>query len=377
MFSETRWDRLIAILKTKFLLLARNPGSFIIITIIIGAFAYVLGLGQQGQMPIAVYSSLEKQSTDRVMESLEQLSTYRFSLVDEQTAVQKVEDGDVEVAVSLFEDGFELFVSANFLDAPLLQNELNTIYSQLRQKEQILDKYPEEEREKVATIFNEATENPSFSINYSNLSNDQPFIWDSKLHSLFGFSLFMVIYTLAIGIYHIVTERRNLIWDRLTVASIKKSEVYIANLLYCFIVGYVQVAMILCIFRFVIGIDFYGGFWKTLILIIPYLLCMIAIMIFIASIANTPGKYNAFITLIAVPCAMLGGAYWPLEIVSSDMLLALSYISPIRYGMELLNGATLYGQSIVELLQPAGILLFMTILFMGLGINIMEKRSHV
>ena len=174
-----------------------------------------------------------------------------------------------------------------------------------------------EEREKVATVVNDAIENPKFEINYSNLSNDKQFIWDSKLHSLFGFTLFMVIYTVSIGIYHIVTERRNRIWDRLTVASIKKSEVYIANLLYSFIVGYAQVVIILSIFYFVIGVDFYGSFIKTLILIIPYLLCIIAISIFIASIANTPGKYNAYVTVVAVPFAMLGGAYWPLEIVSS------------------------------------------------------------
>lgn len=368
---------MIAILKTKFLLLARNPASFIIISIIIGVFAYVLGLGQQSKLPIAVFSSLEQETTDQVMETLHQLKKYHFSLVDEETAIQQVENGDVEVALSLLENGFDLVVSADFLDAPLLQNELNTIYGDLLQKEQIIKIYPEEDRQKVATILDKANEQPSFTINYSNLSNDDQFIWDPKLHTLFGLTLFMVIYTISIGIFHIVTERKERIWDRLTVASITKSEVYIANLLYSFIVGYIQVALILCIFNFVIGVDFYGSFIKTLILIIPYLLCIIAISIFIASIANTPGQYNAYITLIAVPFAMLGGAYWPLEIVSSDFLLALSYISPIRYAMEILSGATIYGQSMIELLQPIGILLFMTVLFMGIGINIMEKRSHV
>ena len=129
------------------------------------------------------------------MESLEQLSNYSFSLVDEQTAIGQVEDGEVEVAVSLFENGFDVIVSADFLDAPLLQNELNTIYGELNQKHHITESYSLEEREKVATVINDAIENPSFVINYSNFSNDNPFLWDSKLHSLFGFSLFMVIYT--------------------------------------------------------------------------------------------------------------------------------------------------------------------------------------
>ena len=77
---------MIDILKTKFLLLARKPASFIIITIIIGAFAYVLGLGQQSKLPIAVYSSLEEQSYKSCNRTIRQLH-YSFSLVDEQTAI--------------------------------------------------------------------------------------------------------------------------------------------------------------------------------------------------------------------------------------------------------------------------------------------------
>jgi len=78
---------------------------------------------------------------------------------------------------------------------------------------------------------------------------------------------------------------------------------------------------------------------------------------------------------IAVPFAMLGGAYWPLEIVSSKVILALSYISPIKYGLEILKGVTINASPYVELLQPLSLLLFMTVVFMGIGISVLEKKS--
>lgn len=55
------------ILKTKFILLKREPVSFIVITVIICLFAYILGLGQQSKLPIAVYSSLDEKLTETLL----------------------------------------------------------------------------------------------------------------------------------------------------------------------------------------------------------------------------------------------------------------------------------------------------------------------
>ncbi|TSI03382.1 ABC transporter permease [Lysinibacillus sp. BW-2-10] len=366
---------MINILKTKFVLLARNPASFIIITVIICLFAYILGLGQQAKFPIAVFTDLEDQQTQFFMKELGKMPNKSFELFEEREAIEKVRNGDREVAIHLKEDGFDLVIAPDYMDAPLLQHEVSTIYSKVSQKQAIIQAYPVDKQNEISAVIDEAVANPSFHINYSNFSNDGAFIWDAKLHSLFGFTLFMVIYTVANGVNHIVMERRSHIWDRLIVSSIRKSEIYIANLVYSFILGYIQIAIVLAIFYFGLSVDFYGGFYQSLVIVIPYVLCIVALSIFIASIATTPGKFNAFIVVLAVPFAMLGGAYWPLEIVTSETILALSYISPITYGMDLLYGVTLNGSSLTDLIRPLGMLLFMTVVFMGIGINVMEKKE--
>jgi len=86
-------------------------------------------------------------------------------------------------------------------------------------------------------------------------------------------------------------------------------------------------------------------------------------------------QFQALISLLAVSMAMIGGAYWPLEIVSSNVLLALAKIVPLTYGMELLKGAAVYGRSITELLYPMSILFFMGVVFMGIGINLVERKN--
>ncbi|MDN4493287.1 ABC transporter permease [Ureibacillus aquaedulcis] len=366
---------MIHIFKTKLLLLSRQPASFIIITVIICAFAYVLGLGSQSKLQIGVYSDLDDEKTKAYMAEFERIPQTEYILFSEEKAISLVEEGEFEVAVHLMLDGFELITSPDFMDAPLISNELTTIYSRLTQEEAILSAAPINKHDEVEKIIGEAAVHPSFHINYSSFTNDEEFVWDSKLHSLFGFSLFMVIYTVANGVYPIIMDRRMRIWDRLTISAIGKTEIYMANILYSFLMGYLQIVLVLSIFHFGVGVDFYGGFYYSLLLVIPYLICIVSLSIFIASVASTPGKFNAIIYGMAVPFAMLGGAYWPLEIVNSDVILALSNISPITYGLELLNGATINNSPFGDLIQPLGVLLFMSVVLMGVGINLMERRE--
>ncbi|SOC36258.1 ABC transporter permease [Ureibacillus acetophenoni] len=363
------------ILKTKFLLLARQPASFIVITIVICIFAFVLGLGQQAKIPIAVYSDIEENLTNNIVERLNELPRTQFTIYEEEEALSKVENGDVNVTIHLKESGFDLIIAPDYMEAPILQNQLTTIYGEIMQKDAILNTFPVNMHSEVMLALDEAKQSPSFQIQYSNFSNDESFIWDSQLQSLFGFTLYMVIYTVSNGVFNIVLERRFNIWDRLTISSISKTKIYLANLMYCFLLGYIQVALVLSIFHFGVGVNFYGGYLNTLLVIIPYLICIVALSIFIASISDTPGKFNAYMSVIAVPVAMLGGGFWPLEIVTSEIMQTISYISPIRYGMELLFGVTLHGAPMASIIEPISILLFMTVLLMGIGINLLEKKG--
>ncbi len=71
----------------------------------------------------------------------------------------------------------------------------------------------------------------------------------------------------------------------------------------------------------------------------------------------------------------LGGAFWPLEIVSNDFILFLAELTPIKHGLTGMLGALQYNRNLGELIQPIGILLLMGILFIGIGINLMERPT--
>lgn len=338
---------MIAIFKTKCLLLIRNPLHYIISTLIICLFVYLMGYQSNESMAIA--SSLNEEKTTQILQGM---PFYNYELHTELEARELVGKSKMKVAIFLYEKEFKLVVASDFMDSALLQNELKMQYQK-------------------ALITKELS--PAFQLNYEN----DEYIYSHSLLMLFSFSLFMVIYTVASGVSYILAERNSGVWDRLLVSSISKWQAYTANLAYAFCISYAQMILVFSIFHYVAGVDFYGKFIYVLLSLIPYLLCVIALAIFIASITSTVSQFNTMMMVIAISFSMLGGLYWSLEFVSSPIIYALSYISPIKYGLEILNGVTLYNSTWNELLQPISILLFMAVVLMGIGINMMEKKANV
>ena len=120
--------------------------------------------------------------------------------------------------------------------------------------------------------------------------------------------------------------------------------------------------------------DFGGSFGMVLLLCIPYRFVTIALGICLCAFIRSPQHLDAAVPLLAISSAMVGGAFWPIEIVSNDVLLFLSKLVPITYGMEMLKGVAVYGWGWREVAEPMTMLVAMGVILMGIGIHVMEKR---
>ena len=366
---------MIGILIAKFRLLIRKPWAFIILTATCMMFAFFIGKENVGGITIPVYSTLEQEEVTEFVDKLNVSDFFVFKSVSKKEAEELVRTGSTEAAVELLNASYSLTVSANSSNIPLLKNHIESVYQKMLQSSNILSSLAPGERETAMKIFQEAETNPLFELQLSNFRNDSSKIYDNQLHGLFGFTLFFVVYTIANGVINILEEKQDRIWDRLILSSVRKWEMYAGNLIFSFLMGYFQVVLIFITFRYGVGIDFHGGFGKSLVILIPYVLAIVALSILIAALSKSIRQFNALIPLISVSMSMIGGAYWPLEIVTSKLMLLLAKITPIYYGMEALNGATIYSYSYATLLQPISIMLLMAVVMMGIGIHAMEKRD--
>jgi ABC-2 type transport system permease protein len=367
-----------SILIAKLRLFLRKPWIFLAMTAVCVLMAFIIGTANQTKVKVPVYSHLPKKETNEILRSLQHSNLFDFQLTDQNEVRKLVSEGKVEAGVELEKNDFRLIISSETANVSFIRQYVQKVYVDRMQTKAIsehVSTHSNTHAEEVKKILNEAKEHPLFTFEKKSFHGKQPIMIDNQLQSIFGFSLFFVIYTVSFNVIQILVEKRERIWDRMILSPLKKWGIYTSNLLYSFVVGYIQVALIFAIFHFGIGVDFHGKFAEVLLLLIPYVFALVALSIFLTGLVNNEQQFRAIISIVSVSMAMIGGAYWPLEIVSSKILLTLSKFVPVTYGMELLKGAAVYGNSIGDLLYPISILFFMGVVLMGLGINLVERRN--
>jgi ABC-2 type transport system permease protein len=364
------------ILFAKMKMFFRKPWLFVIMTAVCVMFAFFTSQGGVNKIPIPYSVVGGSDQTHLIVEELSQAEAFHFHKVTQDELKELVSEGKREAGLIIKESEFNIIISSRTSTTSLLQQVAGKAYGDVGQKEALKASAESKgiQAEEVGAWYSEAEESPVFLIKQSSFKGTDTFVYDPKLQSLFGFSLFFVIYTIAYNVASILYEKREGVWDRMILSPIRKWEMYAGNLVYSFILGYIQLALIFLVFRYVTDVKFYGGFDKVLLLLVPYVFAIVALSMLITGLVKKVQHFNAVIPIVAVSMAMIGGAYWPLEIVDSPVLLALSKVVPLTYGMEALKGATINGWGLEQLMLPVSVLVLMGVLMMGVGINFMEKR---
>ncbi|UJL47501.1 ABC transporter permease [Virgibacillus sp. NKC19-16] len=371
---------MIGILLSKLKLFIRNPFVFSIFTVMSIGFALIIGgSGGVTTISVPVFAEDEGVSASSIGEALDETDAFTFNWMTEDELVEEVSNGRAELGVILQKNNFQIIVGVDSPNTDMVEQTIRGAYEKEQQQEQILEAADalssnEADSENALEELESSMESPVFSIQSSNFSSAETPTNKNTFHRLFGFTLFFVIYTIGYNVLPILTDKQDGIWDRMILSSLRKWEMYAANLVYSFFEGYLQVLIIFLIFRYWVGVEFNDRFAETLLLLIPYVFAIVALSILITAIVKNVQQLNAVLPIIAVSMAMISGAFWPIEIVESEFLLALSKLNPLTYGMEVLNGIAVYGYSLEELLYPISILLLMGVVFMGIGIHLMERR---
>lgn len=356
---------------TKIKWLRRNPWTFLLMTVLSIGFAVIVGgFNSFDKIKVPAYVEEERLQDMDVVQLIEEQGMFVFEWMSYEEMEKKIISGKSEFGLHLYANDFQIIVGIDSPNVNLLEQSVTNAYMKDQQMEQLAGTISESKQK----ILHQIMEKPIFQTESTSFHGDDTFVFDGSLHTLFGFTLFFVVYTIAYSVYQILMEKRSGVWDRMIVSPIRRWEMYVANFLYSFLIGYIQVITVFLIFRFIVKVDFHGTFLQALLVMIPYVLAIVALSILITGAVHTIQQYNAVIPIITVSMAMIGGAFWPLEIVESKFMLLLSKIVPITYGMEALNGVTLYGYSFEQTLFPISILLLMSVIMTGVGIHLMEKR---
>ncbi|MFJ5770697.1 ABC transporter permease [Psychrobacillus sp. NPDC093180] len=352
--------------------LKRKPLVLISMTVMTVIFAYVLSGGVGSSVTLLVATDNTDMS-NKVLERLQHEDDYSITVLSEAELQEVMKEKRDKIGLQLHEKTYSVLADTESDIVRMLSLEVVTIYNELSFQEQIVTNAGESKWEEVEKSM---AEEPSFLLKKSSMDESQVFRYDGALQSLFGFMLYFVFYTISINVQFILEDKRTGIWNRLKLASISKFQLYFGHLSFSYLIGLIQMLLVIFLFRFIIGTNMYGGFWKVVIISSVYVLLVMAFSLFIISLVKTVSQSSVIISLLAVAFAMIGGAYWPLEIVQSEGLLAMKWISPIYYGMEALKRVTIYGETLGGVFSYISMMILLAILLIVIGITLLEKRTE-
>lgn len=354
----------------------RNPWMIIMFIGLSILATLMFGGSVDSKIKIDIFTedgAVEK-SEAKWIELLNQNDTFEFRIQDEQAARKKVREGRADLAVKLVSDDYRIIAAMDNPYVQLADQHLRTVY----EREQQL-------RAAAATVQDEAKfrehvyaymEKPPLRLQSEPQGGGELVRHDMGLQLLFGFSLFLVMFTVGFKVNTITKDKTSGVWNRLILSPVRKTEMYMGHLLYSSLIGVLQIIIVLLIFRYGFGFDLGDHYGLLLLVIVIYILTIVALSMLFVGLLQSPEQFGTLFPSIIPILPLISGVYMPPGTITNPILLGIAEAIPLTHAMKALTGIAVYGYGIADLWIPISKLLLIGVLCMGIGINLMERR-HV
>ncbi|MBT2581619.1 ABC transporter permease [Planococcus sp. ISL-109] len=321
--------------------------------------------------PIYADASMSDTEMQEWLERLNAEQRFLFELMPESLAREHVAEGDVPQAVKLLEADYRLVVGREDSSRFALDSFLRRSYT-----EELRLRNAEQQTPGIREQVEGSLSDPALTLSVASAQGAQDsFQYDGELQLLFGMTLFFVIYTIMFSLVRIVDEKRTGTWSRMIISPATKWQIYLGHLGYSFLIGFSQISLIFLLFRFAFGFDLGEHFWLLILIAACYTFSIVALGLLIMSLITKPQQLGAVIPIIATGMAMVGGAFWPTELVSNEVLLTIAKVLPITYGLEALKSVAVYGNGFESIVLPPALLLGFGGVCMAIAIRLLEWRT--
>src|SRR5690606_29198048 len=107
----------------------------------------------------------------------------------------------------------------------------------------------------VRKEVNDVLENPPIQVDTLSLSGDELPSYNMGMQLLFGFALFIAMFTIGFKVNGVNADKVNGIWNRMILSPVSKTNMYVGHLLYSYCIGLFQMVIVFLIFRYMMKYD--------------------------------------------------------------------------------------------------------------------------
>lgn len=187
-----------------------------------------------------------------------------------------------------------------------------------------------------------------------------------------SFAIMMV--TTMITIILFVNERRNGTLQRLLVSPASESEIVVGYALAFAVIGVIQSIVVLVAAIVFFDITIVGNIFLALVVILLLAFGHQGLGILLSAGAKNELQAIQFIPLILFPSILLAGLFWPIESIPS-YLQPLSYVIPLRYGIDAERSIMLRGWGIGEIWVDIIILVIFAVLTLSASVLLLKRKN--
>lgn len=331
-------------------------------------FVYFMG-GSQGNQQITVRTFSQELSSEELDEWLAMLNedeTFIFEESDYETVYERIRMNKTAFALELNENDYRFLVGRENMEmSPIIQH-----VDQIFMREKRLSAIPQNDGADPVEVETFITLNTVAGNEAASTSQVFPIML------LVGMTFYFSIFSILLLMINLIEEKKTGTWNRLIFSPLSKTTIYLGQLLHYFLVGLFQIGLAFVILDALLGISLGNNYVAMLVVTVSFVFAIVSLGLLIIGLVSSPQQLQVVIPIVVTSMAMVGGAFWPLEVVSNPILLFLAELTPIKHGIQGMMGAVIQDRGVTELLEPVSALLLMGLLFMGIGLNLVERVSE-
>jgi ABC-2 type transport system permease protein len=182
-----------------------------------------------------------------------------------------------------------------------------------------------------------------------------------------GFSILFVMIVMISVTGSLLEAKKSGVWYRMMATPSSRFQILAGYFLSFFLIGWVQFAVLMLSSSLFFGVH-WGNLGALIVLVSALLLAIVGLGLFIAGFVKTTEQQAALGNIIVASTCMLGGVYWPLDIVPKVMQQIAQFV-PQKWAMDGFTEIIARGGSLSDIMMPVTILLGFAVLFIGVGLS--------
>lgn len=363
------------VIKAQWMKDKRKPMT--VILLLVASIAFTLIFGDTNPIPqntIAIFSS--ESNNSEVEEKWEALlnhdDTFTFVITDEEVARGDVAEGRSDVAIHLMQNDYQVITASEIPNLQLIEQYVHKVFTKEAQlKAAVGTQEVEEIRNRVEGYL----DHPPLQLRTESLDGGEVPNHNMGIQLLFGFTLFMAMFTIGFKVNGVMTDKVSGVWNRMILSPVSKTGMYTGHLLYSFCIGFVQILIVFVIFKYVLNYDLGNNFGMLLAIAAIFVLSMVSVAMLITGFVKTPEQFHMIYPSVIPIIPVISGVYMLPGTISNPILLFIADLFPLSHAMEAMMNVVFYDAGWGEVALPIVLMLLIGVICMGIGVNLVERRK--